>query len=127
MDVKYFYLNNQMERDEYITIQISMIPHKFVERCNLAEKLHNGYIYARVTARNDTIELIFHKDKPKDRSATYVRAVCNIQPQKTDTHRTRLTAGGNLIDYPGEVSTPTSDLTTMKLHINSAISEFKSR
>ena len=49
MDVKYFYLNNQMERDEYITIQISMIPHKFVERCNLAEKLHNGYIYARVT------------------------------------------------------------------------------
>ena len=47
--------------------------------------------------------------------------------QKTETHRTRLTAGGNLIDYPGEVSTPTSYLTTMKLHVNSAISEVKSR
>ena len=46
---------------------------------------------------------------------------------KTETHRTRLTAGGNLIDYPSEVSTPTSDLTTMKLNINSAISYVKSR
>ena len=32
-----------------------------------------------------------------------------------------------MIDYPGEVSTPTSDLTTMKLHVNSAISDLKSR
>ena len=50
-----------------------------------------------------------------------------FDPKKTETHRTRLTAGGNLIDYPGEVSTPTSDLTTMKLHINSAILDVKSR
>ena len=56
-----------------------------------------------------------------------MRAGCNILPPKTETHRTRITAGGNLIDYPGEVSTPTSDLTTMKLHINSAISDVKSR
>ena len=48
----------------------------------------------------DTIEFIFHKYKPKDRRATYVRALCNIRPQETDTHRTRITAGGNLIDYP---------------------------
>ena len=32
-----------------------------------------------------------------------------------------------MIDYPGEVSTPTSELTTMKLHINSAISDVRSR
>ena len=75
----------------------------------------------------NTIKFIFHKDKPKDRRATYVRAVFNIRPQKTDTHRTRLTAGGNLIDFPGEVNTPTSDLTTMKLHVNSAIPDVKSR
>ena len=30
----------------------------------------------------DTIEFIFHKDKSKDRRATYVRAVCDIRPQK---------------------------------------------
>ena len=32
-----------------------------------------------------------------------------------------------MIDYPGEVSTPTSYLKTMKLHVNIAISELKSR
>ena len=53
-------------------------------------------------------------------------SVCNIIPQKTDTHRTRLTAGGILIDYPGYVSTTTSDLTTMRLHVNSAIPDVKS-
>ena len=50
-----------------------------------------------------------------------------LRPQKIETHRTRLTVGGDLIDYPGEVSTPTLDLTNMKLHINSAISDVKSR
>ena len=52
--------------------------------------------------------------------------LCDLRPQKTETHITRLTEGGKLIDYPGEVSTPISDLTTMKLHINSAISDSKS-
>ena len=56
-----------------------------------------------------------------------MRAVCDIRPQKTENHRTRLTAGVNLIDYPGEVSTPTSELITMKIHVNNAISDFKSR
>ena len=46
---------------------------------------------------------------------------------KIKTHITIITAGGNLIDNPGEVSTPTSDLTTMKLHVNSSISDVKSR
>ena len=30
-----------------------------------------------------------------------------------------------MIDYPGEVSTPTSELITMKIHINSAILDVK--
>ena len=38
-----------MDRDEYIMIQISMIPQEFVEKYNLTEKAHNEYIYARVT------------------------------------------------------------------------------
>ena len=32
----------------------------------------------------DKIEVIFCKYKPKDRMATYVRDVCNIQPQKIE-------------------------------------------
>ena len=49
MDIKDFYLKKHMDRDEYIMIQLSMIPQTFVEIYNLAEKAHNGYIYARVT------------------------------------------------------------------------------
>ena len=41
MDVNDFYLNNQMDRDKYTTIQLSMIPQNFVEDIIS--------IYARVT------------------------------------------------------------------------------
>ena len=56
-----------------------------------------------------------------------MRAVCDIRSKKKETHRTRLTVGGNLIDYPGYFSTTTSDLTTMKFHVNSANSDVKLR
>ena len=72
-------------------------------------------------ARTDTIEIILHREKPKYRRSTYVRAVCDIIPQKTETRMTRLTARVNRIDYPVEFSTPTPYLTTMKWHVNSAI------
>ena len=35
--------------------------------------------------------------------------------------------GGNLIDYPGDVGTPTADTTTAKIVINSTISTPKSK
>ena len=91
--------------------------------CNEIGRLSQG---CKSNVGNDTIKFIFHKYKPKYRRETYVRSVYNIRPPKKDTHRTRLTAGGNLIYYPGKVSTPTSDLTTMKLHVNSAISDLTS-
>ena len=74
----------------------------------------------------DTIEFILHRDKPKYRKPTYVRAVCDIQTQKSDTHIKIVTVGRNLVDYLGEISTPTSDLKTMKLHENIVISDIKS-
>jgi hypothetical protein len=52
----------------------------------------------------------------------YGRIVCNYCPQKDKAHRTRLTVGGNCIDYPWKKSTPTADLTTAKLLFNSTIS-----
>jgi hypothetical protein len=42
-----------------------------------------------------------------------------LRPQKTEVERTRLTIGGNLIGYPGDVSTKTADLTTAKILFNS--------
>ena len=52
MDVKYFYLNNHIDRDEYIMIQISMIPQESVDKYNHTGKANNGYIYERVTIKN---------------------------------------------------------------------------
>ena len=46
----------------------------------------------------------------------------DFRPQKADPHRIRITAGGNLIYYPGELSTRTADLTTSKLLWNSVLS-----
>jgi len=56
---------------------------------------------------------------PKDRTVTSARLVVDFRPQKDDPHRIRITAGGNLINYPGELSTRTADLTTSKLMWNS--------
>ena len=35
-----------------------------------------------ITCGTNTIKCVFHKEKSKDIRATYVRAVCDIQPQK---------------------------------------------
>ena len=66
--------------------------------CNELGCLSQGW---KAHAETDKIVFIFYKDKPKERRATYVRAVCDIRPQKTETHKTRLTTEGILIDYPG--------------------------
>jgi hypothetical protein len=59
---------------------------------------------------------------PTDRTITYARVVVDFRPQKTDPHRVRITAGGNLINYLGELTTKTADLTTSKLMWNSVLS-----
>ena len=86
--------------------------------CNELGRLSQGW---GKYSGNDTIEFNLHKDKLKEIKATCVRAVCDIRRQKTETHITRLAAGVNIIDYKGEVITPTSDSTTMKIHVNSSI------
>ena len=48
-------------------------------------------------AGTNRIYFKLHKDKPKYRRATYVRAVCDIRPKKPETLRTRITIEGNLI------------------------------
>ncbi len=59
---------------------------------------------------------------PKDRTVTYARIVVDYRPQKEDPNRVRITVGGNLIDYPGELTTRTADLTTAKILWNSTLS-----
>ena len=47
---------------------------------------------------------------PKDRTVTYTRVIMDYQPQKKDPNRVHITVGGNLINYPGELTTRTANL-----------------
>ena len=64
---------------------------------------------------------------PHNKKVTYGRIVASLRPHKVEKHRVRLTIGGNLLDYDGDASTPTTDLTTTKVFINSVISTNKAR
>jgi hypothetical protein len=60
---------------------------------------------------------------PPGRHVSYAKYVCNIRPQKTETHCVRMTAGGDQLDYPGDASSPAVAMLDAKLHINSTIAD----
>jgi hypothetical protein len=70
----------------------------------------------------NTILFIRRSDIPKGRKVTYGSFVVDIEDHKEEKERTRLTVGGDQIEYPGDNSTLTEGLTTAKILINSAIS-----
>ena len=72
----------------------------------------------------NTIFFIPKANVPADRwkGITYGRIVCDIRDNKVETHRTRLTIGGDIINYPEDCGTPMADLLTVKLLLNSVIS-----
>jgi hypothetical protein len=53
---------------------------------------------------------------------TYAKIVVHFRPQKKNPYRIRITAGGNLLTYKGNVSTRTADLSTLKLLWKSILS-----
>ncbi len=61
------------------------------------------------------------KDQTKD--VTYKRICCNVRPEKVnEPNQCRITVGRDRINYPYKVATPTADLLTVKLLLNSVIS-----
>jgi hypothetical protein len=71
---------------------------------------------------SNTMHFLDHRNLPAGRTATYLRIVAAIKLHKVETHRIRFTVGGNRIDYKGKVSTPTANLETIKLLLNSTVS-----
>ena len=55
------------------------------------------------------------------------RVVVNYRPEKDDPYRTRLTVGGDRVNYPGDCGTPTVDLLTVKLLLNSVVSTLNAK
>jgi hypothetical protein len=78
-----------------------------------------------ITKGTNTIFFLLHTDVctiPSDRTVTYARIVINHHPQKEDPNHVRITVGGNLIDYPFELTRHTADMVSSKILWNSVIS-----
>lgn len=90
--------------------------------CKELGKIAQGYGDKKGT---NTVRFLTHAKIaaiPKDRRITYARIVVDYRPQKDDPNCIRITVGGNLIEYPGDLTTRTTDLTTTKLLRNSVVS-----
>ena len=72
----------------------------------------------------NTIYCVPRSEIPQDRrrDVTYGRIVVAYKPDKLEKHRSRLTVGGNRINYPGDTGAPTADLPIIKLLWNSVLS-----
>jgi hypothetical protein len=71
---------------------------------------------------SNTIFFIPRQELLKGKIVTYGRFAVDTRHNKTETRRFRLTVGGNLIQYTGDVSTRSADLTTSKCLWNSTFS-----
>jgi hypothetical protein len=64
-------------------------------------------------------DILSHKRKEICRTMV----VCEVQPEKDDPNRTRISISGNRICYPGNVGTNTASLELLKLLLNSVLSQ----
>jgi hypothetical protein len=107
---------------------------KSLKHQELITKLRYKIKWMRSTANKinrlcntNTIRFIRRSDIPKGREVTYGSFVVDIKDHKEEKERTRLTVGGDQIEYPGDKSTQTAGLTTAKILINSVISTLGAR
>jgi hypothetical protein len=70
----------------------------------------------------NTYSFVELKNVPKDRNITYGKIACDYKPHKKEKERVRLTVGGDILDYSGDVATSTADITTFNFLINSTLS-----
>jgi hypothetical protein len=76
---------------------------------------------------SNTMHFLDHRDLLGGRKDTYLRIVAAIKMHKVETHRIRFTVGGNRINYKGKVSTPTANLETITILLNSTVSTMNAK
>jgi hypothetical protein len=86
-------------------------------------RLANG-VDGRIKNPTNTIRFIQKEDVSKEqhKDVTYGQCVRTVRPEKKEQNRTRFTVGGDRINYPGEVATPTADMLVAKALFISVIS-----
>jgi hypothetical protein len=112
------YLNYQqlMRHPKYRKIWSTSSANKF-------GRLANGLKDGRLKPTN-TIQFIRKEHIPADRmkDVTYGSFSCDLKPTKEEVNCTRLTMGGDRINYPDDCGTPTADMTLFKILVNSILS-----
>jgi hypothetical protein len=94
-----------------------------VSAANEFGRLAQG-VGGRIKNPTNTIRFIKEQQvpKPRKKDVTYGSFVCTVRPEKAEPNRTRFTAGGDKINYPGEVATPTAEMLVAKVLFNSVVS-----
>ncbi len=83
-----------------------------------------------VTKSSNTVWYLSHADIckiPQDRTVTYARTVIDHHPQKGDPNCVHIMVGGNLINYPFELTTRTANMVSSIILWNSVISTKNAR
>ena len=75
----------------------------------------------RVKGTN-TIFFVHHSEVPAGKQVTYGNIVVSISPNKAETHRVRITVGGDKLSYDGPTATQSASLITAKILLNSVVS-----
>ena len=70
----------------------------------------------------DVLEWTQKSAVPRDKKCTYPRYTVDYRPEKDEPDRTRITCGGDVLDYFRDVTTHTASMETIKMHWNSVLS-----
>ena len=70
----------------------------------------------------DVLNWIRRSAVPNHKKVTYPRYTVSRRPEKEEKDRTRITCGGDQLDYFGDVTTHTASMETIKMHWNSVLS-----
>ena len=86
-------------------------------------KLANS-IGGRIKNPTNTTEFIFKHKVPTEqkRNIMYGQFMCTVRPKKAEPNQTHFTVGGDMINYPGKVATPSAEILVAKMLFNSIIS-----
>ena len=99
-----------------------------ISSANEFGRLANG-VGGRIAKPTNTIRFVRLADIPKARrrDITYGQFLCTVRPEKAEPNCARLVVGGNRINYPGKVATPTAEMLVAKLLFNTESSQTKAR
>ena len=81
--------------------------------------------FRKLLTETSTMHFCHPNQKPAGQIASYYNPQCTIKKKDDEDrfYRIRGTIGGDRLDYPGETSSSTADITTVKLLWNAVVSE----